>query len=149
MESTVAMEVAGPGVEEIMRVMDIMEAAWSNKDLPELFRHYWHDDGFVLFTSRGSYYGWPAAQQMLETYFGDLEEVKLEFGARKIRRCGDMASVVYEWSTVGRSKRDGTRLWREGYGTDVFLRRDGEWKLYHNHVSLARASVRRMQGHLW
>ena len=51
MESTIAMEVAGPGVEEVMRVMELMENAWSNKDLPGLFRHYWHDDGFVLFTS--------------------------------------------------------------------------------------------------
>src|SRR3972149_11926608 len=128
MENKGVMEVAGAAVVEVLRVMDVMEKAWSEKNLPELFRHYWQDDGFVLFTSRGAYYGWPAGKQMLETYFGDLEEVKLEFGARKIKRFGEMASVVYEWGTVARSRRDGTLLVREGYGTDVFLLRNGAWK---------------------
>lgn len=148
-EERITWELAGAGVEEIFRVMDMMETAWSNKDLPELFRHYWHDDGFVLFTSRGAYYGWPAAQQMLETYFAALEEVTLKFGPRKVRRFGEMAAVVYEWQTDARSKTDGTRLLREGYGTDVFLRQNGEWKLYHNHVSLAKPGSGRMQNHAW
>ena len=149
MEKPNGIEVSGPGVEAILRVMDRMEKAWSEKNLPELFRHYWHDDGFVLFTSRGAYYGWPAAKQMLETYFADLEEIHLEFGARKVRRFGNMASVVYEWTTKGRSALDGTQLLREGYGTDVFLLQDGEWRLYHNHVSMARPGVSRMPEHSW
>ena len=59
------LEVTGPAVDEVLRVMDVMERAWSDKNLVELFNHYWHDDGFVLFTSRGAYYGWAAAKQML------------------------------------------------------------------------------------
>lgn len=148
-EERITWEIAGAGVEEMFRVMDIMEQAWSNKDLPELFRHYWQDDGFVLFTSRGAYYGWPAAQQMLETYFAALEEVTLKFGPRKARRFGEMAAVVYEWRTDARSKTEGSRLLREGYGTDVFLRQNGEWKLYHNHVSLAKPGYSHMQDHTW
>ena len=124
--------------------MDIMERTWSEKNLPELFSHYWHDDGFVLFTSKGAYYGWDAARAMLEQYFANLEEVTLRFGPRKVRCFGDVATVVYEWSTEGRSKLDGNSLLREGYGTDVFLRDKGEWKLYHNHVSLARTVTSKM-----
>ena len=142
-----SMEVAGKDVEGVLRVMDVMERAWSDKNLPELFRHYWQDDGFALFTSRGAYYGWTDARTMLEKYFADLEEVTLKFGPRKVRCFGDVATVVYEWQTDGRSKLDGTRLLREGYGTDVFLRDKGEWKLYHNHVSLARPGTSRLQAH--
>ena len=148
-EERIAWELAGPGVDEVLRVMDEMEKAWSDKNLPELFRHYWQNDGFVLFTSRGAYYGWPAGKAMLEKYFADLEEVSLKFGPRKVRRFGDVAAVVYEWRTDARSKLDGCRLLREGYGTDVFLRQDGEWKLYHNHVSLAKPGAGHMQDQPW
>jgi len=144
-----AMETAGPDVADVLRIMDTMEKAWSDKDLPELFRHYWQDDGFVLFTSRGAYHGWPAAKAMLENYFANLEEICLTLGPRKVRCFGEVATAVYEWRTDGRSKLDGTRLLREGYGTDVFLRHQGEWKLYHNHVSLARPGTSRMQDHPW
>jgi ketosteroid isomerase-like protein len=143
------MEMAGPNVDAVLRIMDVMEKAWSDKDLEELFRHYWQDDGFVLFTSRGSNYGWPDAKQMLEKYFRDLDDVTLKFGPRKVRCFGDVATVVYEWRTDARSRLDGTRLLREGYGTDVFLRHNGEWKLYHNHVSMAHPGISKMQDHPW
>lgn len=143
------LEVTGPAVQEVLRVMDVMERAWSDKNLTELFSHYWHDDGFVLFTSRGAYYGWADAKKMLEKYFDDLEEILLRFGARKVRVFGGVATVVYEWRTEGRSKRDGTLLLREGYGTDVFLRQGGQWKLFHNHVSLARPGTGKMLEHPW
>ena len=143
------MEVAGKDVEQVQRIMDVMEQAWSDKNLPELFSHYWHNDGFVLFTSRGAYYGWPDAERMLNKYFAELEEITLNFGPRKVRCFGDVATVVYEWRTDGRSKRDGSRLLREGYGTDVFLRDKGEWKLYHNHVSLAPPGTSHLQDHPW
>lgn len=148
-ERTAQPEVAGPNVDIVLRIMDSMEKAWSDKNLPELFRHYWQNDGFVLFTSRGAYYGWPAAKQMLERYFDNLEEVSLKFGPRKVRVFGDVATVVYEWRTDGRSKLDGKRLLREGYGTDVFLLEKGEWKLYHNHASLSHPGMSRLQDHPW
>jgi len=142
-------EIAGPNVDAVLRIMDAMEKAWSDKNLPQLFDHYWHNDGFVLFTSRGAYYGWEAAKQMLEQYFDNLEEVSLKFGPRKARVFGDVATIVYEWRTDGRSKLNGSRLLREGYGTDVFLRDQGTWKLYHNHVSLGQAGISHMQDHAW
>jgi ketosteroid isomerase-like protein len=142
-------EIAGPEVDAVLRIMDAMEKAWSDKDLPELFSHYWHNDGFVLFTSRGAYYGWESAKEMLERYFDNLEEITLNFGPRKIRVFGDVATAVYEWRTDGRSKLNGTRLLREGYGTDVFLRDQGTWKLYHNHASLAPPGTSHMQDHPW
>lgn len=142
-------EIAGPNVDAVLRIMDAMEKAWSDKNLPELLNHYWHDDGFVLFTSRGAYYGWNAAKQMLEGYFDNLEEVTLKFGPRKVRVFGDVATVVYEWRTDGWSKLNGSHLLREGYGTDVFLRDQGGWKLYHNHVSLGRPGTSHMQDHSW
>lgn len=141
------LEIKGAAVEEVLRVMDMMERAWSEKNLEELFNHYWHDDGFVLFTSRGANYGWAAAKQMLEGYFADLDEILLRFGARKVRVFGGVATVVYEWRTEGRSKRDGKLLLREGYGTDVFLRQGGQWKLYHNHVSIAPPDAGKMLEH--
>jgi len=148
-EKAVQPEIAGPNVDAVLQIMDVMEKAWSDKNLPELFEHYWHNDGFVLFTSRGAYYGWKDAKQMLERYFDNLEEVSLKFGPRKARVFGDVATVVYEWRTDARSKLDGNRLLREGYGTDVFLRDKGEWKLYHNHVSLAHPGISRLQDHPW
>jgi len=148
-EKTAKPEVAGPNVDAVLRIMDAMEKAWSDKNLPELFDHYWHNDGFVLFTSRGAYYGWDAAKRMLEGYFEDLEEVSLKFGPRKVRVFGDVATVVYEWRTDGWSKLNSSRLLREGYGTDVFLQEHGIWKLYHNHVSLGRGEVSHMQDHPW
>ena len=150
MESdTVVMESAGVATDRVLRAMDGMESAWSQKNLSALFLHYWQDDGFVLFTSRGAYYGWPAARKMLGEDFANLEEIKLEFGARKVKVFGGVATVVYEWTTVGRSKLDGTLLLREGYGTDVFLLQKGEWKLYHNHVSLSRSGNKTVQEHPW
>jgi ketosteroid isomerase-like protein len=148
-EKTATPELAGPNVDAVMRIMDAMEKAWSDKNLPKLFDHYWHNDGFVLFTSRGAYYSWEAAKEMLERYFDNLEEVSLKFGPRKIRVFGDVATVVYEWRTDARSKLNGARLLREGYGTDVFLQEHGSWKLYHNHVSLGRAGSSRLQDHPW
>ncbi len=148
-ETTSHMDVSSPEVEAVLRIMDVMETSWSDKDLPELFSHYWHNDGFVLFTSRGAYYGWTAAKAMLEKYFANLEEITLKFGPRKVRVFGDVATVVYEWRTDGRSKIDGTRLLREGYGTDVFLRDKGEWKLYHNHVSIAPPGAAKMLERPW
>ena len=148
-ERTASPEIAGPDVDAVLRIMDEMEKAWSEKDLPALFGHYWHNDGFVLFTSRGAYYGWDAAKDMLERYFENLEEVNLKFGPRKARVFGDVATVVYEWRTDGRSKLNGARLLREGYGTDVFLLEQGTWKLYHNHVSVGRAGSSRLQDHPW
>jgi len=142
-------EIAGPEVEAVLRIMDAMEKAWSDKDLPELFSHYWQNNGFVLFTSRGAYYGWVAAKEMLEGYFDNLEEISLKFGPRKARVFGDVATVVYEWRSDGRSKLNGVRLLREGYGTDVFLRDEGTWKLYHNHASLAHPGTSHMQDHPW
>jgi len=147
--ATAQPEIAGPNVDAVLRIMDAMEKAWSDKDLPELFKHYWHNDGFVLFTSRGAYYGWEAAKRMLEGYFDNLEEISLKFGPRKVRVFGDVATVVYEWRTDGWSKLNGNHLLREGYGTDVFLRQEEAWKLYHNHVSLGRAGISHMQDHPW
>jgi ketosteroid isomerase-like protein len=148
-DSAVKPEIAGPNVDAVLRIMDAMERAWSDKDLPQLFSHYWHNDGFVLFTSRGAYYGWEAAKQMLEGYFDNLEEISLKFGPRKARVFGDVATIVYEWRSDGRSKLNGAQLRREGYGTDVFLRDQGTWKLYHNHVSLSQPGTSHMQDHPW
>jgi ketosteroid isomerase-like protein len=148
-ESAVKPEVAGSNVDAVLQIMDEMEKAWSDKNLPELFKHYWHNDGFVLFTSRGAYYGWDSARQMLEGYFDNLEEVTLKFGPRKVRVFGGVATVVYEWRTDAWSKLNGSHLLREGYGTDVFLRDQGTWKLYHNHVSLGQPGTSRMQDHIW
>jgi ketosteroid isomerase-like protein len=148
-ERTAKPEIAGPNVDAVLRIMDDMEKAWSDKNLPALFDHYWHNDGFVLFTSRGAYYGWGAAKDMLERYFDNLEEITLKFGPRKVRVFGDIATVVYEWRTDGRSKLNGTRLLREGYGTDVFLLENSVWKLYHNHVSVGRSGTTRLQDHPW
>ena len=148
-ESTAKPEIVGPNVDAVLRIMDAMEKAWTEKDLPELFSHYWHNDGFVLFTSRGAYYGWETAKRMLEAYFDNLEEINLKFGPRKVKVFGDVATVVYEWRTDGRSKLNGNQLLREGYGTDVFLRDQGIWKLYHNHVSLSHPGTSRMQDHPW
>jgi ketosteroid isomerase-like protein len=148
-DSPIKPEIAGPNVDAVLRIMDAMERAWSDKDLPGLFSHYWHNDGFVLFTSRGAYYGWESAKQMLEGYFDNLEEISLKFGPRKARVFGDVATVVYEWRSDGRSKLNGAQLLREGYGTDVFLRDKGTWKLYHNHVSLSQPGTSRMQDHPW
>lgn len=142
-------QIVGPDVDAVLRIMDQMERSWSDKNLEELYSHYWHNDGFVLFTSRGAYYGWDEAKAMLDDYFNNLEEVSLKFGPRKVRVFGDAATVVYEWRTAGRSKIDGTILQREGYGTDVFLRDKGTWKLYHNHASIARPGTARMQQHPW
>ncbi|MGA8010887.1 MAG: nuclear transport factor 2 family protein [Candidatus Acidiferrales bacterium] len=142
-------EIAGPDVDAVLRIMDAMERAWSDKNLPELFNHYWHNDGFVLFTSRGAFYGWTTAKEMLERYFDNLDEVSLKFGPRKARVFGDVATVVYEWRTDGRSKLNDSRLLREGYGTDVFLRDNGTWKLYHNHVSLSQPGISHIQDHPW
>ena len=111
-EKTPKPEIAGLDVEAVLRIMDAMEKAWSDKDLPELFSHYWHNDGFVLFTSRGAYYGWESAKEMLEKYFDNLEEISLKFGPRKARVFGDVATVVYEWRSDGRSKLNGGRLLR-------------------------------------
>lgn len=147
--STAQPEIAGPNVDAVLRIMDRMEKAWSDKNLAELFDHYWHSDGFVLFTSRGAYYGWETAKQMLEGYFDNLEEISLKFGPRKVRVFGDVATVVYEWRTDGWSKLNGAHLLREGYGTDVFLREQEGWKLYHNHVSLGRPGTSHMQDHPW
>jgi ketosteroid isomerase-like protein len=147
--STAKPEIAGPNVDAVLQIMDSMEKAWSDKNLAQLFSHYWHNDGFVLFTSRGAYYGWDAAKRMLEGYFDNLEEVSLKFGPRKVKVFGDVATVVYEWRTDAWSKLNGGHLLREGYGTDVFLRDEGGWKLYHNHVSLARPGTSRMQDHPW
>ena len=143
------LEIKGAAVEEVLRVMDVMERAWSDKNLTELFSHYWHDDGFVLFTSRGANYGWEVAKKVLEGYFADLDEILLRFGARKVRIFGGVATVVYEWRSEGRSKRDGSLLLREGYGTDVFLRHGSAWKLYHNHVSIAPPGAGKMIEHPW
>jgi len=148
-ETTAQPEIAGPNVDAVLRIMDAMEKAWSDKNIPELFGHYWHNDGFVLFTSRGAYYGWEAAKRMLEGYFDNLEEISLKFGPRKVRVFGDVATVVYEWRTDGWSKLNASHLLREGYGTDVFLKQDDAWKLYHNHVSLGRAGTSHMQDHPW
>jgi ketosteroid isomerase-like protein len=148
-ERTAKPEVAGPAVDAVLRIMDSMEKAWSSKDLTELFSHYWQNDGFVLFTSRGAYYGWHTAKQMLTGYFDNLEEISLKFGPRKVRVFGEVATVVYEWRTDGWSKLNGSHLLREGYGTDVFLQENGSWKLYHNHVSLGRGETSRMQDHPW
>ena len=148
-ERTAKPEIAGPNVDAVLRIMDDMERAWSDKNLPALFDHYWHNDGFVLFTSRGAYYGWEAAKDMLERYFDNLEEITLKFGPRKVRVFGDAATVVYEWRTDGRSKLNGARLLREGYGTDVFLLEHAVWKLYHNHVSIGQIGITRMQDHPW
>jgi len=148
-ETTAQPEIAGPNVDAVLRIMDAMEKAWSDKNIPELFGHYWHNDGFVLFTSRGAYYGWEAAKRMLEGYFDNLEEISLKFGPRKVRVFGDVATVVYEWRTDGWSKLNASHLLREGYGTDVFLKQDDAWRLYHNHVSLGRAGTSHMQDHPW
>ena len=148
-QTATRMEVTGKDVEDVLRIMDVMERTWSEKNLPELFSHYWHNDGFVLFTSKGAYYCWGAGKAMLEKYFAELDEVTLTFGPRKVRCFGDVATVVYEWRTDGRSKLDGSRLLREGHGTDVFLRDKGQWKLYHNHVSLARPGTNKMQEQSW
>ena len=148
-ETAAKPEIAGPNVDAVLRIMDAMEKAWSDKNLHELFGHYWHNDGFVLFTSRGAYYGWDAAKRMLDEYFDNLEEISLKFGPRKVRVFGDLATVVYEWRTDGWSKLNGTHLLREGYGTDVFLRDQQGWKLYHNHVSLHHPGASHMQDHPW
>ena len=39
-ERTAKPEIAGPDVEAVLRIMDAMEKAWSDKNLPELFSHY-------------------------------------------------------------------------------------------------------------
>lgn len=119
---------------DIKALMSSWEEAISRKDVSTLLNDY--DDGIVLFDVGTQLTGKEDYRKIWEAcfpYFGDA--IGTERKGVEIHVCDDMA-VVHGYSrlTGMESTSDMARSWLRT--TICYKKIDGQWKVFHEHVSL-------------
>lgn len=92
------------------------------------------DDAVFLFSNETCHPGKPAIRRALQANFAaiEAEDYRLE-GLRWLVRGEDAAVCVFEFHWRGRVR--GQPAAGRGRGTSVLARRDGAWRLVHEHLS--------------
>lgn len=136
-----ALSSGGPGAGarassrgEILDVLERQAEAWNRGDLDAFMADYWRSPDLV-FTSGGRVQrGWETTlERYRATYGGSTETMgRLSFHDVTVHALArDAAWVLGRWEL----ERGGGEL--GGVFTLVFRRIDGEWKIVHDHTSLA------------
>ncbi|MDZ7414122.1 MAG: nuclear transport factor 2 family protein [candidate division KSB1 bacterium] len=79
--------------------------------------------------------GLRALRQTIEYYLTQADKVDFKILQPQVQAFGDVAVVSFYW-TVTLEKKGKSRV-IEGRGTHVYAKRDGAWKVVHEHFSRA------------
>jgi uncharacterized protein (TIGR02246 family) len=117
----------------IRRVIEAQQASWNAGDVEGFMAGYAQRDDLV-FTSGGKIRrGWKSTLNRYRQRYPDAEAMgKLEFSNVEITPTGPQSAVV-----LGRWQLSETERASGGIFTLVFVRHDGEWRIVHDHTSVA------------
>ncbi len=79
--------------------------------------------------------GLRALRQTIEYYLSQADKVDFKISQPQVQAFGDVAVVSFYWA-VTLYKKGKPRV-IEGRGTHVYAKRDGDWKVVHEHFSRA------------
>lgn len=126
-----------PSETEVLDVVRAWNDAFARNDVERYFRFV--DPDITVLT--------PASPYRVEGLAQDREEFEFSLASGKthvnlfqmmhprVQLCGEAAVVTYFWrGSLGRGEAATLGNFKE---TDVFAKRDGEWKLVHVHLSRA------------
>jgi ketosteroid isomerase-like protein len=118
---------------DILRIHDLwirLNETWSSSDLSDIVT-----PDFVCFIGNGSVVrGREAMVDEWAMLAAEIDEAwKLDVFDRELRVVGDAAWITYEFHLVG--NYDSEPFNEQGRGTEVYERRDGEWRMAVGHWS--------------
>ena len=117
-------------------IIDAVEKGWEQADGTPFREHFLDFDGARYFES-----GWQNAglADLIEHHVvpeGDeLDGLELTYSSLEIHFEGDFAWAVVDKEIKATVKSDKSEIHNRGYGTYLFRRVDGEWKVVHTHSS--------------
>ncbi|MGQ9559081.1 MAG: YybH family protein [Candidatus Oleimicrobiaceae bacterium] len=126
-------------MEELKKALVDLEKAqakaFNKGDVKAILAHF--DKELVGFSStrHARLRGLRALRQTIEYYLKQADKVEFKILQPQVQMLGEAAVVSFYW-TVTLHRRGKPRL-IEGRGTHVYAKRDGEWKVVHEHFSRA------------
>jgi beta-aspartyl-peptidase (threonine type) len=121
----------------VRAVLDAQENAWNRGDLVDFMTGYWKDDRLTFFSGDTITSGWQKTyDRYQQRYRADGKEMgRLSFSDIQIEPLGDTAAFVRgRWKLT---MKDGKTP--NGLFTLFFRRIDGNWRIVHDHTSVAES----------
>lgn len=108
-----------------------MEAAWNRGDLAGFLDGYWNDPSFFFVSGSTASAGWDATRARYETVYPDPNAMgAVSFTDISTREISPDSGVLLCRWTLDFGDRQAS-----GYATFLFERRDGVWRVTHEHAS--------------
>lgn len=120
---------------EITKIEEEMAAAFNRKDVDKILTFF--DPELVGFssTTHERIKGLEALRKTFEYYLEEGEKVEYSISNVLVQSFGNLAVASFHWVV---SIDDGTRVHEiPGRGTHVFHKKNGEWRVVHEHFSRA------------
>lgn len=124
--------------QEIIRLEEEMAAAFNKRDLDEVLSAF--DAGMVGFssTTHDRIQSLEQLRKTFEYYLSEGETVEYEISDMLVKDFGTVAIASFHWLVT---IQNGERTQHvPGRGTHVFLKKDGRWRIVHEHFSRAHHS---------
>lgn len=127
---------SGAVAEEVQNLVVAFNEAYERNDLDEYFSYYAEDLTQWFETGRASLEDYKKSWYGLIESGGGVEKNELSDIRIQVGPSGDTAVATYRVDVVTRAG-DGTKTTERAWETDVWFKRDGEWKIVHLHYNSA------------
>ena len=127
-----------PTTAEALRVFGDQQMSWNAGVLDEFVsKGYWNDEDLTLFSNGQIVNGYDAVLALYQERFGQHELGKLSFaGFETVGLTDDLIVVRGQWNIDYQAQDD-----RRGLFTLVLRKIDGDWRIIHDHNSIAAEGV--------
>ncbi|HUU38455.1 MAG TPA: nuclear transport factor 2 family protein [Candidatus Desulfaltia sp.] len=115
---------------DLLRILDLQQAAWNRQDIEGFMAYYWKSDRFTFQSGANRLQGWSALLERYKTSYSGKNWGELNFTDLEVNVLG--AGCAYVIGRYNLALKD-TR--REGLFTIIFKRFPEGWRIIHDQSS--------------
>jgi ketosteroid isomerase-like protein len=121
--------------EKLVQLENEQVQAFNSADVGRILGYF--DSQLVGFSStrHARLQGLDSLRETFEYYLHEADKVEYQVSEPEVQMLGDAAVVTFYWLVT--LHHDGRRREIEGRGSHVYAKRDGDWKIVHEHFSRA------------
>jgi len=115
---------------DLLRILDLQQAAWNRQDIEGFMAYYWKSDRFTFQSGANRLQGWSALLERYKTSYSGKNWGELNFTDLEVNVLGaDCAYVIGRYNLALKDTR------REGLFTIIFKRFPEGWRIIHDQSS--------------
>lgn len=120
---------------ELVNIEHACARAFNQKNIPKILDYFDADISGFSSTAHDRFHGKDELQKTFEYYISEAEEVTFDIMEPELALFGEFAVLSFYWKVTLKSGAKETEI--PGRGTHVYQRKNGKWKIVHEHFSRA------------